>query len=65
MVQWNENGILIGVTTKNKFMNVFDPRTNKMILKQQINEAFQSAKFAWVDSNLYASTSWNKAGLNF
>ncbi len=62
MVQWNENGSLIGVTTKNKFMNVFDPRTNKMVFKQQINEAFQSAKFTWVDSNLFATTSWNKAG---
>ena len=62
MVQWNENGTLLGVTTKNKFMNVFDPRANKMIFKQQINEAFQSAKFAWVDSNLFATTSWNKAG---
>ena len=62
LVQWNANGTLIGVTTKNKFINIFDPRTNKMVLKQQINEAFQSAKFAFVDDNLFATTSWNKAG---
>ena len=61
-LHWNENGSLLGITTKNKFVNIFDPRTNKMVIKQQINEAFQSAKLAWVDSNLYATTSWNKAG---
>jgi len=62
MVQWNANGTLVGVTTKNKFLNIFDPRTNKMVFKQQINEAFQSAKFAWVDNDLFATTSWNKTG---
>jgi hypothetical protein len=33
-----------------------------MILKHQINEAFQSAKFAWVDNETFATTSWNKTG---
>ena len=43
-------------------MNIFDPRANKMIFKHQINEAFQSAKFAWLDNETFATTSWNKAG---
>jgi len=62
LVQWNPNGTLIGATTKNKMINIFDPRTNKMILKQQINEAFQSAKFAWVENDTFVTTSWTKTG---
>ena len=62
LVSWSPNGTLIGATTKNKFINIFDPRANKMILKHQINEAFQSAKFAWLDNETFATTSWNKAG---
>ena len=61
-VQWNHNGTLIGATTKNKFMNVFDPRTNKMIFKHQINEKIHSAKFAWLDNDSFVTTSWNQSG---
>ena len=62
MVQWNPNGTLVGATTKNKFMNVFDPRANKMIFKHQINEKIQSAKFAWIDNDSFVTTSWNQSG---
>ena len=61
-LSWNPNGALIGVTCKNKFINIFDPRANKMILKHQINEAFQSSKFAWLDNDTFVTTGWNKAG---
>ena len=43
-------------------MEVFDPRANKMVLKHQINEAFQSAKFAWIDNDRFVTTGWNKGG---
>ena len=62
LVGWNPNGTLIGATTKNKFINIFDPRANKMILKQQINEAFQSAKFAFLDNETFVTNSWTKSG---
>ena len=62
IVSWNPNGTLIGATTKKKNINIFDVRANKMILKHQINEAFQAAKFAWVDNEQFVTTSWNKAG---
>ena len=65
MVQWNPNGTLVGATTKNKFMNVFDPRANKMIFKHQINEKIQSAKFAWIDNDSFVTTSWNQSGAKF
>ena len=61
-VAWSPNGVLIGATTKNKFVKVFDPRNNKLIMKHQINEGFKSAKFAWVDNDTFVTTSWNKAG---
>ena len=62
MVQWNPNGTLVGATTKNKFMNVFDPRANKMVFKHQINEKIHSAKFAWLDNDSFVTTSWNQSG---
>ena len=62
-VNWSPNGVLIGATTKNKFLSVFDPRNNNLIMKHQINERFQSSKFAWIDENTLVTTSWNKAGM--
>ncbi len=62
LVSWSPNGTLIGATNKKKNINIFDVRANKMILKHQINEAFQAAKFAWVDNEQFVTTSWNKAG---
>ena len=62
LVRWNQNGTLIGATNENKNINIFDVRYNKMIFKHQINEAFQAAKFAWVNNEQFVTTSWNKAG---
>ena len=64
-LEWNPNGTLIGATTKNKFMNVFDPRANKMLFKHQINEKIQSAKFAWIDNNSFVTSSWTQGGAKF
>ena len=46
-------------------INIFDPRANKIILKQQITQAFQSSKFEWIDNNLFVTTSWTKTGAKF
>ena len=62
ITQWNPNGALLGAVTKNKMINIFDPRANKMVLKQQVNEAFQSAKFTWTDNDTFVTSSWNKTG---
>jgi WD40 repeat protein len=62
-LSWSPNGVLIGATTKNKFVHIFDPRNNNEIMKQQINEGFQSAKMAWIDNDTFVTTSWNKAGM--
>ena len=62
LVQWSPNGALVGASTKNKMINIFDPRAKKMILKQQINEAFQSAKFGWTDNDTFVTSGWTKTG---
>ena len=64
-LQWSPNGSLLGATTKNKNIYIFDPRSNKLILKHQVNEAFQAAKFVWVENDTFATTGWNKAGSKF
>ena len=61
-LNWSPNGVLIGTTTKNKLMQVFDPRSNNLIIKHQINEAIQAAKLAWIDNETFVTTSWNKGG---
>ena len=59
-LQWNPNGSLIGATTKNKTINIFDPRSDKMIMKSIINTSFQPSKFSWIDNNQFVTTSWDK-----
>ena len=58
-VQWNPNGTLIGATTKKKTINIFDPRSNKLIMSHVINE-FQASKFAWLDNEQFVTLGWNK-----
>ena len=59
-VQWNPNGTLIGATTKKKTINIFDPRSNKLIMSHIINEAFHASKFAWLDNEQFVTLGWNK-----
>ena len=59
-IQWNPNGTLIGATTKKKTINIFDPRSNKLIMSHIINEAFQASKFAWLDNEQFVTLGWNK-----
>ena len=61
-LNWSPSGTLLGLTTKGKNMMVFDPRANKLIFKQQVNEAFQAAKFAWLDNETFVTIGWNKSG---
>ena len=59
-IQWNPNGTLVGATTKKKTINIFDPRSNKLIMSHIINEAFQASKFAWLDNEQFVTLGWNK-----
>jgi coronin-1B/1C/6 len=61
-LQWSPNGALLGCTTKNKFMNIFDARSKNMTFKKQITEGFQASKFTWIDNEQFAVVGWNKLG---
>ena len=61
MVLWNPNGNLIGVTSKNQFINIFDIRdNNNIILQKKINELSFTSKFDWIDDNSFVTTGWDK-----
>ena len=55
MISWNQNGDLIGVTSR-KNINIFDPRNEKFVIKHDIFERFFPPKFAWIDNNLLITT---------
>ena len=59
MISWNPNGNLVGVTTKNRYINIFDPRNNKIILRQNINDGVVSPKFGWIDNDLFVTTGYD------
>ena len=50
---WAPNGILIGITTKKGFINIFDMREKDYIIKSQLNGLSQNTKmtFNWIDDN--------------
>ena len=47
---WNENGSLIASCTKNKTLNIFDPRTNKKILTTTCHDSIKSSKLVWINN---------------
>jgi hypothetical protein len=59
-LDWNTVGSLVGVTTKKKMINIFDPRANKSVLVSQIYESPRSPKFTWVGDNTFVTTGFSK-----
>lgn len=59
-IGWNENCSLIGVTSSNNFITIFDPRKRGWILKRKINESFQTSKFVWLDNEKFITTGYDK-----
>ena len=62
VVSWNTNGSLIGISLKNKYFNIIDPRTKELIFNAQISHQFSNSKFAWIDDNNIVTLGWNKFG---
>jgi hypothetical protein len=60
-VFWSPNGDLIGINFKNRFLNVLDPRSKKIVYQNQISELFTNSKFTWLDNNNIACIGWNKS----
>ena len=58
-LDWNTVGSLVGVTTKKKMVNIFDPRANKSVFVSQIYESPRSPKFTWVEDNTFVTTGFS------
>ena len=56
---WSPNGDLIGITTKNKFLTIYDPRNRSSIFQDQISQNNLITKFAWLDNNSVATVGIN------
>jgi coronin-1B/1C/6 len=59
-LDWNYNGSLIGVTTKEKMVHVADPRTNKITLSTKCSESTKPQKMGFLDSNYLFSCGVSK-----
>ena len=60
-VFWNENGSLIAACTKNKTLNIFDPRTNKKILTTASHDSIKSSKLTWINNENLITCGFTKA----
>ena len=58
-ILWSPNGDLIGVTTKNKFLTIYDPRNRNAVFQDQIIQNSLITKFAWLDNNYVATVGIN------
>jgi len=58
-ILWSPNGDLIGVTTKNKFLTIYDPRNRNAVFQDQISQNSLITKFAWLDNNNVATVGIN------
>ena len=54
-VWWCPNGSLIGISTKNKYLYIYDPRQKNFIFKKQISKTIDTSKFSWLDNNSIAT----------
>ena len=60
-MEWNYNGSLVFVTSKDKFIYVIDPRNNKIILKTKGHDSPKTMKMTCIDENILISTGFNKS----
>ena len=58
-ILWSPNGDLIGITTKNKFLTIYDPRNRNAVFQDQITQNSLITKFAWLDNNYVATVGIN------
>ena len=61
-ILWSPNGDLLGITTKNKILTIFDPRNKNSVFQGQISPLV--TKFAWLDNNTVATVGINNDDKN-
>ena len=62
-IDWNPVGTLVGVTTKKKKINIFDPRLQKSVIDTQIYESPRSPKFTWVGENTFVTVGFSNSNV--
>jgi coronin-1B/1C/6 len=60
-MDWNYNGSLVGVTTKEKMIHIIDPRGNKITLSTKNSESTKPQKMGFLDSNYLISCGVSKS----
>lgn len=58
-LDWNEGGSLVGVSTKDRYVQIFDPRTNKLVYSTLIYKKPKPSKFIWVGQNNFCSVGFS------
>ena len=58
-ISWSPSGSVIGISTKYKNFNIYDPRNKNISFKKKISELYANNRFAWIDDNSIATIGWN------
>ena len=58
-ISWSPNGSVIGISSKDKNFNIYDPRNNNISFTTRISQKFSNDKFAWIDNNSIATIGWD------
>ena len=58
-ISWSPNGSVIGISSKDKNFNIYDPRNNNISFTTRISQIFSNHKFAWIDNNSIATIGWD------
>lgn len=61
-LEWNPNGSLLSYTTKDKLVNIVDPRSNdeKTKLSVLAHEGIKTSKVVWTGNDSVATTGFSK-----
>ncbi len=55
-LEWSFNGSLLGILTKEKILNIFDPRKEGSVLKTTTHEGARPQKLAWLGNSQHIFT---------
>ena len=47
-LEWSHNGSLLGVTTKDKTLNIYDPRIGGPVMSAASHEGARPSKLCWL-----------------
>jgi coronin-1B/1C/6 len=60
-LDWNPNGSLYGLTTKEKLIYICDPRANKIVVTAKGHDSSRPQKMGFIDGDYFFSTGVNKS----